>query len=153
MIVVSDTSPLTALFTVGQSDLLFKIFGEVLIPAAVENELLRSHPDLPGWLKTKQVRDSAKVQEYSQSVDLGEAEAIALAEELSANFLLIDERKGRRLARTRQLRIIGLLGVILLAKRQGLIPSARDLLAQLDEKAGVYLSKELKEAALRSVGE
>jgi hypothetical protein len=112
MIVVSDTSPLTALLTVGQSDLLAQIFGEVFIPAAVQRELLRAHAILPGWLKVQPVRDRAKVQTYAQKVDLGEAEAIALAEELQADFLLMDERKGRRLAQARHLRVIGLLGVI-----------------------------------------
>jgi uncharacterized protein len=153
MIVVSDTSPLTALLTVGQSDLLARIFGEVLIPAAVQRELLRAHAILPDWLKVQPVRDQAKVQTYAQKVDLGEAEAIALAEELQADFLLMDERKGRRLAQARHLRVIGLLGVILIAKRRGLISSARDLLSQLDEKAGVYLSSDLKNTALKSVGE
>ncbi len=153
MIVVSDTSPLTALLTVGQSDLLARIFGEVLIPAAVQKELLRAHAILPDWLKVQTVRDQAKVQTYAQKVDLGEAEAIALAEELQADFLLMDERKGRRLAQAQHLRVIGLLGVVLIAKRRGLISSARNLLAQLDEKAGVYLSSDLKSTALKSVGE
>jgi hypothetical protein len=115
--------------------------------------LLRAHAVLPGWLKVQYVRDGAKVQAYAQKVDLGEAEAIALAEELHADYLLMDERKGRRLAQARHLQVVGLLGVILIAKRRGLIPSARDLLSQLDEKAGVYLSNDLKSTALKSVGE
>jgi hypothetical protein len=65
----------------------------------------------------------------------------------------MDERKGRRLAQTRDLRVVGLLGVILIAKRRGLISSARDLLSQLDEKAGIYLSNNLKNTALKTVGE
>ena len=69
--------------------------------------------------KSDPVRDQTKVQTYLQKVDLGEAEAIALAEELQADFLLIDERKGRRLAQARDLRVVGLLGVILIAKRRG----------------------------------
>jgi uncharacterized protein len=153
MIVVSDTSPMTALLTVGQSDLLARIFGEVLIPEAVQAELLRAHTVLPAWLKVQPARDRAKVRTYMQKVDLGEAEAITLAEELQAEFLLMDERKGRRLAQAQHLRVVGLLGVILIAKRRGLIPSARNLLSQLDEKAGVYLSSDLKNTALKSVGE
>jgi len=72
---------------------------------------------------------------------------------LHADYLLIDERKGRRLAQARDLRVVGLLGVILIAKRRGLIPSVRDLLSQLDEKAGIYLSANLKATALKTVGE
>jgi predicted nucleic acid-binding protein len=99
------------------------------------------------------VSDRTKVNTYVQTVDLGEAEAIALAEELHADRLLLDERKGRELARQRGLSVVGLLGVVLLAKRKGLITSARELVERLDREAGVYLSEELKTQAFNSVGE
>jgi len=153
MIVVSDTSPLTALLAIGQSDLLTKLFGDVVIPPAVESELLRTHPDLPAWLRVQSLRDDAKAAFYARSVDRGEAEAIALAVELHANHLLIDERKGRRLAQQQGLPVLGLLGVVLLAKRARLILSARELLDRLDREAGIYLAEALKEAALKKVGE
>lgn len=86
-------------------------------------------------------------------MDRGEAEAIALAEELHADHLLIDERKGRRLAQQQGLPVLGLLGVVLLAKRAKLISSARALLEELDHEAGIYLAGELKEAALKTIGE
>ncbi len=86
-------------------------------------------------------------------MDRGEAEAIALAEELHADHLLIDERKGRRLAQQQGVPVVGLLGVILLAKHAGLVSSARELLEELDREAGIYLADELKNAALKTVGE
>ncbi len=153
MIVVSDTSPLTALLTVGQSDLLAKLFDEVVIPEAVRDELLRHHSRLPDWLRVARIQDSARVRQYSQSVDAGEAEAIELARELHADRLLIDERKGRKLAVQEGLSVIGLLGVVLLARRKGLVPSARTLLQRLDDEAGMYLTADIREAALKSVGE
>lgn len=153
MIVVSDTSPVTALLTIGQAELLQKLFGEVVIPPAIKAELERTHPDFPEWLQVRQLRDHARALVYQQVVDRGEAEAIALAQELQANWLLIDERKGRRLAREAGLPVLGLVGVILIAKRTRLISSARSLLGQLEREAGVYLTDELKEAALKSIGE
>lgn len=153
MIVVSDTSPLTALLTVGQADLLPKLFKEVAIPAAVEIELLRCHSPLPAWLRVVRVNDAAKVKKYLLRVDAGEAEAIALAEQIKADRVLMDERKGRRLAREHGLAVVGLLGVVLLARQKKLIPSARNLLAALDHEAGIYLGEDLKAAALKSVGE
>jgi len=153
MIVVSDTSPLTALLTVGQGDVLTKLFHEVVIPEAVRGELLRSHPQLPDWLRVAGVKDTARVKQFTQSVDNGEAEAIELALELHADRLLIDERKGRKLAVQEGLSVIGLLGVVLLAKRKGLVSSARTLLQRLDDEAGMYLSPEIRDAALKSVGE
>lgn len=153
MIVVSDTSPLTALLTVGQSEILARLFGEVVIPQAVETELRRSHSTLPNWLRVRLLSDGAKADRYAQTVDRGEAEAIALAEELHADHLLIDERKGRRLAQHQGVPVVGLLGVVLMAKRAGLIASARILLNRLDQEAGVYWTDDLKETALKTVGE
>lgn len=153
MIVVSDTSPLTALLTVGQAEILARLFGEVVIPKAVEAELLKTHPALPDWLRVQALKDVEKARLYAQSVDRGEAEAIALAEELHADHLLIDERKGRRLAQQQGVPVVGLLGVVLMAKRARLIPSARSLLNRLDQEAGIYLTDDLKDAALETVGE
>jgi hypothetical protein len=115
--------------------------------------LLRTHPALPAWLRVQALQNSAKANFYARSVDRGEAEAIALAEELHADHLLIDERKGRRLAQQHGVPVVGLLGVVLLAKRAGLISSAGAFLEELDDKAGIYLSGELKAAALKTVGE
>jgi predicted nucleic acid-binding protein len=153
MIVVSDTSPLTALITVGEADLLPKLFNEVVIPEAVRDELLRSHPSLPAWLRVETVRNSAEARRMASVVDAGEAEAIELAKELHADRLLIDERKGRRLAIQEGVPVIGLLGALLLAKRRGLIPSARALLQRLENEAGMYLSEAIKDEAFKSVGE
>jgi uncharacterized protein len=153
MIVVSDTSPLTALLTVEQSELLTRLFHQVIIPDAVRRELSRSHPQLPEWLRTVTVKDTIQVAKYSEIVDAGEAEAIALARELQADWLLIDERKGRKLAAQEGVPVIGLLGVVLLAKRKALIPSARALLLRLENDAGMYLSGDIRNQALNTVGE
>jgi uncharacterized protein len=153
MIVVSDTSPLTALLTVGEADLLTVLFRAVVVPEAVRDELLRSHPHLPGWLRVESVKNLAQVRQFAQVVDKGEAEAIELAKELRADLLLIDERKGRRLATQEGVPVIGLLGVVLLAHRNHLIPSARALLQRLQQEAGVYLAKDIMDAALKTVGE
>jgi predicted nucleic acid-binding protein len=153
MIVVSDTSPITALLTIGAADVLPQLFGEVVIPAAVRDELLRSHSYLPQYVQVKLVRNQGRVREYTQTVHLGEAEAIELARELQADHLLMDERKARALAQRERIPVIGLLGVVLLAKRRQLIPSARELLNRLESESGMYLAAELKATALETVGE
>lgn len=61
MIVVSDTSPLTALLTVGKASLLPQLFQDFVIPAAVRSELLRNHDTLPDWLRVVPVQDAAQV--------------------------------------------------------------------------------------------
>lgn len=153
MIVVSDTSPLTALLTVSEAELLPKLFNEVVVPQAVQTELLRGHPQLPAWLRVEPVKNLTLVKQYARSVDVGEAEAIGLAKELRADHLLIDERKGRNLAMREGIPVLGLVGVVLLAKRRGLIPSARTLLQRLENEAGMYLGEDLREKALKAVGE
>jgi len=153
MIIVSDTSPITALLTIGKSELLQTLFQEVVIPPAVHSELLRSHVDLPDWLRVVETRDNKHVRKLLESLDLGESQAIVLAGESHADLLLIDERKGRRIAKEEGLHVIGLVGVILLAKRSGLIDAAGPILNQLISDAGMYLSETLVQAALESVGE
>ena len=153
MIVVSDTSPITALLTIGQVDLLRELFADVLIPPAVRTELLRTHLALPPWLRVVGVHDMEHVGRLRDSLDEGESEAIVLAEETHADLLLVDERKGRRIATAEGLRVIGLLGVVLLAKQRGLIPSAGPILHRLADEAGMYLAANVLRTALESVDE
>ena len=68
--VVSDTSVITALLTVGAAELLPRLFGEVVIPWAVRNELLRCHRQLPTWLRVEAVKDAVQVGRYARSVEL-----------------------------------------------------------------------------------
>jgi len=153
MIVVSDTSPLTALLSVGEEKILPGLFGGVVVPKAVRDELVRSHTSLPDWLQVRAVEDPVAARRLSSLVDEGEAEAIELAKELRADLLLIDERRGRRVAAAEGVAVIGLLGVVVLAKRRGLIASARNLAGDLRDRAGFYLSTELIDRAVASVGE
>lgn len=153
MIVVSDTSPITALITIGEFRLLNEIFGEVVIPPAVERELLAEHPKLPTGLRVIQVRNANQVTAYRAMVDAGEAEAIQLAKEVGADRLLIDDAKGRKLAMAEGLAIVGLVGIVLLAKRNGRVGSARDVLERLKMEAGAYFSEEILRDALKSIGE
>jgi hypothetical protein len=123
------------------------------MPEAVREELLRSHARLPDWLRIASVTDRRQADAYCRVVDAGEAEAIALARELHADRLLIDERRGRRLAIREGVAVIGLVGVVIFARQRGLIPSARSLLLRLEVEAGVYLSLDVRDTALASVGE
>ena len=153
MIVVSDTSSISALLIVGEIEILSHLFGEVIIPQAVQAELAHSFQNLPFWIKIRSAKDIGLVHHFEQSVDAGEAEAIQLATELKADLLLIDDAKGRRLAQGEGLRIIGLLGVVILAKRKGLIPSARSFLSRLKSEADFFLADDIANASLLTVGE
>jgi hypothetical protein len=115
--------------------------------------LLRSHPRLPDWLRIEPVGSPGEVHRLANLMDSGEAEAIELAKELHADRLLIDERKGRRLAVQEGVPVIGLVGVLLLAKHRQLIPSVCVLLQRLEREAGMYLSERIREQELKSAEE
>jgi predicted nucleic acid-binding protein len=153
MIVVSDTSVITALLQVGRHGLLQDLYETVLIPEAVHRELNRSHPALPGFLEVRAAANRAKVARLTADLDLGEAEAIVLALESKADLLLIDEKLGRLAALREGLAITGLMGVLVAAKRKNRISSMRELVGQIEIEAGFRVSEAVKREAFRAAGE
>jgi uncharacterized protein len=152
MIVVSDTSPITTLIKIGKVDLLQKLYGGVLIPEAVREELFRSHASLPDFFQCTPVGNRSAVEQLLKEIDRGEAEAIVLAMEKRA-LLLIDEIEGRDVAAREGLRFIGLLGVLDQAKLNGLILSVKDTLREIEANTNFFLSEEMKNRALKRAGE
>ena len=153
MIVVSDTSPITALLTINQIDLLRQLYGEVIIPEAVECELRVFHESIPSFIQSKAVENSPLLEQLTQTLDLGEAEAIVLAKTLGADLLLIDEALGREAARSEHLPVIGLMGALLIAKKKGLISNLREIVERLESEAGFYLSRQVKAKVIEAAGE
>jgi predicted nucleic acid-binding protein len=126
-LIVSDASPLIALSRIGYLQLLPTLYTRILIPPAVREDASRrgvSASDLDGasWLTLRAPRDAALVDElrHVEPLDLGESEAIALAAELGMR-LILDERHGARVARTRGIPVFGVAHVIVEAARAGLI--------------------------------
>jgi predicted nucleic acid-binding protein len=141
VIVVSDTSPITALITIQQIDLLRQLYNEVKIPSAVAEELLAYHTKIPSFIQAVPVTKIPLLAELNRQLDRGEAEAIVLAKELHADLLLIDEAMGREAARQEHLPVIGLMGVLLIAKKKGLVRSLTEIIDRLETEAGFYLSR------------
>ena len=100
------------------------------------------------WIKTIEVTERRFVDELLVDLDLGEAEAIVLAKMLNADWLLIDEVKGRDIAKKSGLRPIGLLGVLLLAKKEGVVNNVKSFIDRLVSKARFRISKELYDRIL-----
>ena len=168
MAVVSDTSPLTNLIAINRLDLLHQLYGRITIPEAVLHELTSSSKgdQEPGtamlaedelqalsWIEIRAITDRPLVASLLLELDEGEAEAIALAVELKAELLLIDERRGRRTAARLGVRPTGLLGALIEAKHRGFIPEIKSLLDDLIVKAGFWISRELYTRALQEAGE
>ncbi|MBW1796603.1 MAG: DUF3368 domain-containing protein [Deltaproteobacteria bacterium] len=161
MIVVSDASPIIGLAAVKHLDLLRKLYTRVLIPDAVYQEITVAGSEEPGasevqsldWIEARQVTQRMLVSALQADLAEGEAEAIALAIELKASLLLVDERRARKVADRLGLKVVGVLGVLVEAKHKGLIPSLRPILDDLVSKAGFRVSHQLYERALQAVGE
>jgi predicted nucleic acid-binding protein len=153
VIVVSDTSPLTSLLIVHQIGLLAELYGSVVVPPAVAGELRRRHSSLPAFIREVPLHDRSRAARLSEQLDAGEAEAIALAVELKADVLLIDELEGRLVARREGIPIVGLLGILVQAKRRGLIQAVGPVMSQLEREAAFYIAAGLRVEILKMVGE
>ena len=113
----------------------------------------RNEVETAPWIKRKPVRDRALVTTLRRDLDLGEAESIALALDLQADLLLLDEMEGRHAAQRLGLRVLGVVGILLQAKSNSEIEQARPYLEALRQTAGFYLSDSLLQAALEQAGE
>ena len=162
--VVSNTSPLTNLAVIGRLDLARAQLTEVAVPEAVWKEmvalphpagrsaLLAAHSD--GWLRVASLADQALATSLRLGgLDAGESEAIALAVQTSAPWLLIDERKGRVAARKLGVPVAGALAIVATARRAGAIPSAKAEIDRLRSEAGFFISIEVEAHTLRLAGE
>lgn len=163
MPVVSDTSPLLCLSAIDRLDLLQRQFSDVVVPDAVVAELRISEPRPgseglrrafeEGWLRRRAVSDSALVRLLMRDLDEGESAAIALAEEVRADRVLLDERAGRAIAKRLGLSVTGTLGVLLRARREGHLSSLTDAIHDLRSKLGFFVSAELEERLRLEAGE
>lgn len=159
-VVVSDTSPLRALSHLGHLDWLELLFGQILVPPAVAHELqfppmrflsmdLRQMP----FLMIVTPQDVVRVAELRMSLDLGEAEALALAEEVQAELVLIDESAGRAAVTRAGFRIMGTLGILLRAKSNGWCDALKPQLDRLQKELRFFIAPELRSALLSKAGE
>lgn len=161
MIIVSDTSPINNLAAVNHLHLLHQLYGTVLIPGSVYREL--TDPNFPvagaaevqtlDWIQTRAVSDRTLVEALSNELDVGEAEAIALAVEIKADQVLIDERRGRLIANRLNLPYTGILGILVEAKSKGLIAEVKPLLNALINEAGFWVAEPLLNSILQMVNE
>ena len=160
--VVADTGPLIALARVERLELLRRLFERVVVPPAVHAELVLDS-ERPGarvlssafdggWIAATVVTDSALGRELAQLLGPGEAEAIALAEQEDARFLLVDDARGRRIARSRAVSVVGLAGVLLYGKSRGEPAAVGPILGDLSN-AGYRLSTRLIDGVLTRAGE
>lgn len=158
MIVVSDTTAITNLFQIGRLNILRGVFGQVVIPEAVFEELSelsaqKQYLINADWIEIQSIEDSELIQNLKKRLDEGESEAIALAVKIRADFLVMDEWKGRRIAQEMGLQIIGIVGILTAAKRKSIILEVKPILDELIEMVGFRIHPSIYAAALKDSGE
>ena len=149
IIIIADTSCLIGLKNIGQLNLLRSVFGKIVITPEVSVEYEEA---IPEWFQIQAVADAKKQEILELELDKGEASSIALALEMHLAMLIIDEKKGRTIAKGLGIPILGTLGILLKAKEMGLLPLIRTEIEKLENK-GFRISDMLKKKILERANE
>lgn len=145
-VVIADTSCLIILSKIGLINILNELFGEIFITHQVRDEF---NDKLPDWINIVEAKDKSLFQTLSVNLDKGEASSITLCmESKDKALLIIDERKGRKVAKELGIKIIGTIGLILKANEVGKINSLKEVIEKL-ELSDFRLSKQLKDEILK----
>jgi len=157
MILVADASALIALAACNSLHLLDALFGQVIVPEAVYSEVAlpqKPHADqlrqyLQGKVRAVDMQNFVYLDAYA---DAGETAAMLLYKEISADYLLIDDKRGRKVAQINQIKTIGSMGVLLQAKRTGLVTAVTPLLQQIVDNK-IYIASGLIQTVQDLAGE
>jgi predicted nucleic acid-binding protein len=155
-VIVSDAGPLIVLLKISHLQILEELFGKIVIPVAVYDEITvkeqeRKAFDKMKWIETRKVRNLKANTLLEKLIDKGEAEAIMLAQELKT-ALLIDDAKARKYAALLNVRVIGTLGLLKMAKNRGGIASVKKVIADMMSQ-GYYVDEKLVTKILEDVDE
>lgn len=158
-VIIADSGPLISLALIGHLDLLRQLYQQVLVPPAVWHEVTVKGWGMPGaetvsqltWLEIRKPEPQV-LQPLSILVDLGEAEAIALAQTITDSIVLLDDSQARRVAERFNIPRIGTLGILRRAKKRELITAIRPHVEFLKAN-NIYMADNLVAAVLRDVGE
>jgi len=147
--VISDTSCLIVLTNIDELQLLHQLYGEVITTSEVVTEYGAS---LPEWFKILDPTDKGRLKDLEHELDKGEASAITLALELKDVTIILDDYKARKIAVHLGLEVTGTLGVMIKARKKGIISSIKPLLSKL-KATNFRLSEELEMLAIKESGE
>lgn len=143
---ICNSSPLIALLSVNKIDILNDLFSEVLTPEAVFNEEFKAENkdadfNKANFLKIVKVNDRNLVKVLNIHLGLGESEVIALSLEKDLDWVILDDKQARNIAGNMDLKVIGTVGILLLAKQKSLISNVKPLLLEMKEKVNFRISQ------------
>lgn len=151
MVVVSNSSPIIHLVKINKLYLLERMYGQIFVPNQVYLECTETrqyHEEVKfisaaSWIDIVQIKDIKLFKLLYSEIDAGEAEALVLAFENNADLVLLDDMEARSMARRLEFTVTGTLGVLLKAKKQGIITSLKEDISKL-ESTGFWISSDLK---------
>jgi len=158
MKVISDASTLIGLARIGQLNLLRKLYSQIIIPQAVFEEVSKEKKagsekiSKASYIKIEKVKDEIAVKFLLGNLGRGESEVLVLAKEKQADLILIDEKKARKMARRAGFKVMGILGLLLVSKRNGFISNIKAFIDELN-KQGFRLSNRVIKEILKEAGE
>ena len=161
LVVISNSSPIMNLAAIGQLHLIQEMLGKIIVPEEVWTELVIRGEGKPGtreikeakWIKVAKVKNRDLAKTFSKDLDAGEAAAIALAIEKKSDLILLDETDARNVAEFYDLRKTGVIGILLRAKKEGLIREIIPILEKLQTEAHFWIKSELYESIISQSGE
>ena len=154
--VIVNTTPLIALAGIGQLDLLRRLYSEITIPRAVNREIIsepaRSLVSAAEWIKVEKITGTVQKSAFSSRLHAGEIEVIMLAQQAGADLLIMDDNAAKKTAKYLGLTVTGTMGVLLRAKKEGLISEVKPLIDGLISD-GLYVSLTVQNYVLKQAGE
>jgi predicted nucleic acid-binding protein len=158
--VVSDSTVLIGLAKIDFLFLLKEMFQEIHVPEAVFREVTQDGGLKPGaeavrnasWILRQEIKDRTQARFLMTVLEEGEAEVLVLAKELQADLILLDEEKARKSATRAGFSVMGVIGILIAAKRLGLITSVRSCIEKLQQEK-FRLSERVVTMALQQAGE
>ena len=157
--VIVNSTPLIILGNIDRLDILQKMYGEIIIPQAVFEEVTSKNDDAKlklsqnlSWIKIFEVKDKSSRKIYQAKLHDGEVEVMMLAKEISADLLIIDDNAAKKFAKFLGFTVTGTLGILLKAKSEKIIPKIRPILEKMLEE-NFYISEKIINLVLKTAKE
>lgn len=155
--VIVNSTPVIGLANIGKLDILRQMYGAITIPQAVFDEIkspsvqrqVNANRD---WIRVEQISDTSQKQMYRAKLHAGEVEVMILAQEKKADLVILDDNAAKKTAKFLGLRVIGTLGILVLAKKRGYIKEVSPVLDAL-KRDGFFFSDDLCDLVLRQADE
>ena len=153
MRIVCDSSTIIALERINHLWLLEALAEEILIPHAVNKEIkTKKDIDLPAYFRVREAKDKHFIRQNREYLHIGEIEAIALAKEIKADLLLLDDKQARKLAEKEGMKVSGLLALLIIAKEKGVIKRVKPIVDDLKSQ-NFFIGKIIYDEILKLSGE